>query len=222
MISVLIADDHGLFRKGIIKILNDSGKCQVTGEAENGQELIKKYFILKPDVVLVDISMPGISGIDAFIEIMKMDKSVKALFLTMHDDEEYIYKIFKEGGRGLINKNYLEEDLFKIIQKVYKGEFCFGEKWSPDMMSQIKSSGFRESDSHKNRQYIDSLSEREREIFLLIGNGYSSTQIADKLSIAKRTVDTHRTHLYDKLGVNSFHGLFKLAVEFNISRRKEQ
>lgn len=218
MINVLIADDHGLFRKGIMKILNESGVCRVTGEAENGRELITKYFELKPDILLVDISMPGLSGIDALVEIFEQDRSVKALFLTMHDDEEYIHKVIKAGGRGLINKNYLEEDLFSIIQRVFQGELYFGRKWGSDDLQKLISR-FDSDDFHKDLDSVDKLSEREKEIFLLIGKGYSSNQISESLCIAKRTVDTHRTHMYDKLGVKSFHDLFRFAVEYTLSKK---
>lgn len=220
MISVLIADDHGLFRKGISRILNESGECRVIGEAENGQELIDKYFKLKPDIILVDISMPVISGIDSFMKIVKSDKSARALFLSMYDDEEYVFKVFKSGGRGLINKNYLKEDLYKIIQKVYQGEYYFGEKWNLELMT-MKVSEHKSSKDQFNFQIVDTLSEREREIFQLIGKGYSSNEIANRINIAKRTVDTHRAHIYDKLGVQSFHDLFKLAVEYTIEKKRE-
>ncbi|HEX2962183.1 MAG TPA: response regulator transcription factor [Ignavibacteriales bacterium] len=219
MISILIADDHGLFRRGIIKILNESLHCRVIGEAENGQELIAKYFELKPDVILVDISMPVISGIDAFIKIMESDKSVKALFLTMHDDEEYIIKIYKSGGRGLINKNYLEEDLYKIVQKVYQGDCYFGEKWDKAKLQKL--SVFSPIVVHKNQKDLNRLSSREMEIFILIGKGYSSSQISEKLYISKRTVDTHKTHIYQKLEIRSFHDLFKLAFKYNFDKKQE-
>lgn len=218
MIKVLIADDHGLFRKGIMKILDGSGVCRVIGEAENGKELIDKYFELNPDIILVDISMPGLSGIDALAEIIKQDKYVKALFLTMYDDEQYVYKVIKAGGRGLINKNYLEEDLFSIIQRIYEGELYFGEKWNKDDLPELMSK-YANDDFHQDLDSVNKLSEREKEIFLLIGKGYSSNQISDSLCIAKRTVDTHRTHMYDKLGVKSFHDLFRFAVEYTLSKK---
>ncbi|MGE5497495.1 MAG: response regulator [Syntrophothermus sp.] len=219
MISVLIADDHGLFRKGIIKILNESMKCRVIGEAENGKELIDKYFELMPDVILVDISMPVISGIDAFIKIRESDRSVKALFLTMHDDEEYIFKVYKSGGKGLINKNYLEEDLYKIIQKVNNGDYYFGEKW--DIAKLQKLSENSPGVIHNNQKDLDNLSRREKEIFILIGKGYSCPQISERLKISRKTVEIHKTHIYRKLGVKSFHDLFKFTFKYSIDKKQE-
>jgi len=99
-IEVLIADDHRLFRSGIISLLNEEPDLEVIGEAENGRELVRKYLLLKPDVILVDISMPELSGIDALKQIKKRDKNVKAIFLTMYDGEEYVYYAWKMGAGG--------------------------------------------------------------------------------------------------------------------------
>ena len=129
VIKILVADDHTLFRQGVIRLLSDNQNFVVVAEAENGEELYKKYFQVKPDVVLADISMPGLSGIEAFEKIKAEDKSVKVLFLSMFESEDYVYETYKSGAMGLINKNILEGELYFAIQNVFKGKKYFGSRW---------------------------------------------------------------------------------------------
>ena len=137
-INVLLADDHHLFRAGIKKILDAQNNISVAGEAENGAQLITKYFALNPDVVLVDISMPVLSGTEAINRIKIKDPSVKALFLSMYDSEDYIYLCFISGGMGLINKNSMEDELVKAITKVSKGEKYFGKNYPEQKLNELR------------------------------------------------------------------------------------
>ena len=135
-IKILVADDHTLFRQGIIKLLEEHKEYEVIAEAENGKDLIEKYFNHCPDIILTDIAMPELTGIQAVEEILKRDRNSKALFLSMYDTEEYVYQVLKSGGMGLVNKNILDEELIYAISKItlislrMKVNFCYQKIFS--------------------------------------------------------------------------------------------
>ena len=217
-ISVLVADDHKLFRSGIISLLENEREIFVVGEAENGQELEEKYFKLKPDIVLVDISMPVLSGTDAVKKIKKTDDSIKALFLSMHDDEEYIYYCLKAGGKGLISKNIMKGELILAIKKVYEGGNYFGINRTEDNLRELLNK-YQVYKDH-NLAGIQDFSQREVAILQLISEGLTSSEIAERLLIGKRTVDTHRTHLMQKLNLKSLPELIKYAINYTTAKEK--
>jgi two-component system response regulator NreC len=216
-ISVLVADDHKLFRSGIISLLENEREIFVVGEAENGEELVEKYFRLKPDIVLVDISMPVLNGTEAVKKIKKTDDSVKALFLSMHDEEEYIYYCLKAGGKGLISKNIMKGELILAIKKVYEGGNYFGTNKTEENLKELvnKYQAFKS----QTLSGID-FSQREAAILQLISEGLTSNEIAEKLLISKRTVDTHRTHLMQKLSLKSLPELIKYAINYSSAKEK--
>ena len=130
-IKILVADDHKLFRRGIVKLLESHSNIYVIGEAENGQQLLDEYFKVSPDIVLVDIAMPVMTGLESVEKIKESDPKAKALFLSMFDNDEYIYKVLKSGGMGLINKNIMEGELIFAIEQVYnnrKYRLCYEKK----------------------------------------------------------------------------------------------
>ena len=177
-IKVLIADDHTLFRKGIIKILNELPQVFVIGEAENGEELIKKYFELYPDVILVDIAMPIMSGPAAINKILKRDPKAKALFLSMYDSEEYIYRVLDCGGKGLISKDIVEGELTYALETVFNGEKYFRGDWNDkkleDLIKRFESRQINFTDSD------DEINFREEQILKYINDGLSSKEMAEK------------------------------------------
>jgi len=218
MIKVLIADDHQLFRMGIISLLKDSKDIIVAGEANNGEELYEKYFVIKPDLVLSDISMPLISGIEAIHKIKLNDDSVKVLFLSMYDSEEFIYYTLKVGGLGLVGKNIIKEELISAIQAVYREEYYFGKNFhEKDITALIKK--YDSILSPKVDMNNVSLSPREIQTLKLISEGYTSREIAMELKVSKRTIDTFRTHLMQKLKLKTLPELIKFAIQFSL---KEQ
>jgi two-component system response regulator NreC len=217
-ISVLVADDHKLFRSGIISLLENEREIFVVGEAENGDELVEKYFLLKPDVVLADISMPVLSGTDAIKKIKKTDDSIRVLFLSMHDDEEYIYYCLKAGGRGLISKNIMKGELILAIKRVYEGGNYFGANRTDDNLRDLMNK-YQVFKDH-NISGLEDFSQREDEILHLISEGLTSSEIAEKLFISKRTVDTHRTHLMQKLNLKSLPEFIKYAINYTTAKRK--
>ena len=212
-ISVIVADDHGLFRSGIKEILHSYGNVLLIGEAENGSQLIDLYKKNKADVILVDISMPEMSGIEALIEIRKFDLDVKALFLSMYDAEEYIYAVLTSGGLGLINKNIDRDELYNAIKNVSKGEKYF-KNTTPEQLGKIIDK-FTNTKDFLINNYKD-LTKREKKILYFISEGLTSTEIADKIKLSKRTVDTHRTHLIKKLKLRSLPDLIKFAIQYTV------
>ncbi len=214
IIRILIGDDHSLFRSGITRLLNDDESIFLVGEAENGKELIEKYFELNPDLVLADISMPKLSGTDAISRIKQKDKKVKALFLSMHDGEEYIYYSLKAGGMGLVNKNIMQGELLFAIKQVYSGKYYFGPGITQKKLDEIITKFDNKKIVRKEtNEYL--LTERERDILNLIGKALTSKEIASKLHLSKRTVDSHRNHLMQKLNIENLPKLIRYAVQYS-------
>ncbi|MGE5680227.1 MAG: response regulator transcription factor [Bacillota bacterium] len=217
-IRIIVADDHALFRSGIISLLEDAREFFIVGQVENGQELMDKYFELKPDVILTDISMPFISGTDAVRRIKEKDSSVRALFLSMHEGDEYIYYCLKAGGLGLISKNILKGELIYAIRAVFNGQKYFGAKWTDEKLEQLISKF--DSFAGEDPTISNSLSEKELEILKLIGEGLTSSEIAERTALGKRTIDTHRSHLMQKLNLKSLPELIRYAIQFSIKHHK--
>ncbi len=214
-IKILLADDHKLFRSGIMKILSEHNNLLVLGEAENGEQLIRKYYELNPDVMLVDISMPVLSGTEAVKRIRTIDPTAKALFLSMYDSEDYVYLCVKAGGLGLINKNSMEDELVDAIIKVYNGEKYFGINYTEQKLINllIKFENINKQD--KNIE-ISLLTNREKQLLKLIGDGLTNLEIAGKMNISIRTIEVHRSNLIHKLGIKSLPELIKFAIEYNL------
>jgi len=221
IIKVLIADDHNLFRTGIIKLLKEHKHIQILGEAENGDELIRKYFELLPDIILADIAMPGITGLEAVRKIKEKNSDVKALFLSMHEGDEYIYKAVKSGGSGLINKSILETELVYAIETVYYGKKYFRGVKDEESLEMLVS----EFESNKEKLLTnreESINYREIQILELLKQGLSTREMADKLNLSKRTIDFYRSSLMQKFNLKSATELFRFAINFYKSEENIQ
>ncbi len=212
-IRILVADDHTLFRSGIINLLNDEKDIFIVGEAESGEELIRKYLLTKPDIVLADISMSDMNGIDALKKIKTEDESVKFLFLSMHEGDEYIYYCYNAGGMGLISKRVLKGELLFAIRTVSENKKYFGVNITEEKLNEILEKYNKKKPSPEVEN--DLLTPREKQILHFISEGFTSNEIAEKLFLSKRTVDTHRTHLMQKLNFKSFPELIKYAINFS-------
>lgn len=210
-IRILIADDHRLFRAGLIRLITSDEEIEVVAEAENGQELIEKYFSIHPDIIIVDIIMPFISGTKAVTEIKKTDRTLKALFLSMHDEESYIYQAIKAGGKGLLSKNIEQEELVFAIHTISDGGKYFGLHWTERKLNELV---LRYDHVNNNGQLIRKvrLSERESEVLLLIAENLTSSEIAKKLELSKRTIDNHRINIMRKMGLKSLIELLSFAI----------
>lgn len=216
-IRILIADDHQLFRSGINSLLEDVNEILIVGEAETGEQTIEKYVLLKPDIILLDISMPKLNGIDTLKKLRTMDKDVNIIFLTMHDSEEYVYFAEKFGAKGLISKNTLKGELIYAIKTVYKGEKYFGSQYDKEKLKELKKK-YKDTASEVLDNYTG-LNEREREILKYIAQGLLSKEIEEKLGITKRTVDYHRSRMMQRLGIKSLPEFISYAVKFSIENK---
>ena len=212
VIKILVADDHTLFRQGIIRLLEDRKDFSVIAEAENGSELIEKYFIFYPDIMLADIAMPELSGIQAVQQILKNAPDAKALFLSMYDAGEYVYKVIKSGGMGLVNKNILEDELFLAIEKVIKGEKYFGINWTDEDLKQLIYD--YEKKNVRDSVFNLELNFREEQILQLIIDGATSKDIAEKMQLSKKTIDYYRSNLFRKFDIKTQIELAKCGIKY--------
>lgn len=210
-IRLLIADDHNIVRQGLISILEDHPNIVVVAEAEDGESMYEKYFAFKPDIVLTDISMPRMNGIDASKKILAKDKDAKIIFLTMHNSEEYIYKAIKIGVSGLITKDVIKGELVDAIETVAEGNdyFC---RISEEGIKNIKNK-FEKINNRMQSANTSLLTEREKDILKYISQGFTSEEIAGLLSIGRRTVDITRSAIMEKLNIKTLPQLIRFAVE---------
>jgi len=209
--KILIVDDHEVVRDGLRNILLSLENISIAGEAGNGEDAIKMYNSVKPDLVIMDISMPGMNGIEATKIIKEKDPDAKILILTMHDNQEYLNQIIRSGAKGFILKNTDKEELLDAVKTVASGENFFSKDISKLIIDnyirsakdQEKSDGFKEVP----------LTKREIEILKLIASGYSNQEIANILYISYNTVDTHRKNIMHKLSIKNTAGLVRYAIE---------
>lgn len=211
-IRILIADDHKLFRSGLSSLLSDSREIFIVGEAEDGEDAVKKYLDIRPDVCLLDISMPKKSGIEAAKEILREDDDAKVLFVSMLDGDEYVYYAYKTGGKGLINKNVMKDELIYAIRTIEKGDKYFGAEWTEAKLKDLA----KRFDGKEKRELLImnyEFTERELEILRMISEGLTSTEISEKLFISKKAVDYHRSAIMQKFNLKSLPDLIKFAIE---------
>jgi DNA-binding NarL/FixJ family response regulator len=223
-IRIMLADDHELVRSGLMKLLETYKDLVVVGEAGDGLEAVEKTKLLNPDVLVIDLSMPKLSGIEATKIIRKECPKVAVLVLTMHQNEEYVYQIFKSGAGGYILKDAGKDDLAEAIRTVAKGEKYFSSRVSEIMVNGFlrKSTGHKD-DSPDGLQSLNvQLTKREREVLALIAEGMNNQDISEKLFISARTVDTHRTNIMQKLDIHDAGNLVKFAIEHGFSSIKPQ
>lgn len=210
-ITILVADDHPLVRSGLIKLLEPYNEFSIVGEADDGEEAVTKTIKIRPDVVVLDLSMPKLNGIEATKKIKEKVPSTKVLILTMYDNEEYIYQIFQSGASGYVLKSSTKEQLAQAIRSVAKGEKYFSPEVS-EIMVQAYLHRAKHSDQPSQGDSSLPLTKREKEILLLIGEGLNNVQIAEKLFISPRTVDTHRTNIMQKLNIHDASKLVRFAI----------
>ncbi len=203
-IKVLIVDDHAILRDGIKALLSLNDDFEIVGEASEGKEAIDKAGELEPDVIVMDIGMPSMDGLEATSRIKKKNSKVKVLVLTQHDNKEYILSAVKAGVSGYIPKKALGSDLVSAIRSVFRGDsFLY-----PSATSALIEGYLRQVEDEP----YDRLTEREREVLKLIAEGYTSREIADMLFINLKTVLGHRTKLMEKLDIHNRSELIKYAL----------
>jgi two-component system, NarL family, response regulator NreC len=210
-IRIFLADDHTILREGIRSLLENESDMEVVGEAEDGHQAVKMVRQIKPDVVLMDIAMPRLNGLEATSQIKKLIPDSKILILTMHDNEEYIRKALASGAMGYILKDAAARELMDAIRAVYRGEAVL----SPAVTRLVIEDYLRWGDL-KPEVPQDDLSEREREILQLIAEGNTNKQIAEILCISIKTVQAHRSNLMNKLDLHDRGELIKYAIQKKI------
>jgi len=211
-IEVLLVEDHTIVRKGLCSLLGDTEGVEIIGEAENGREAVRLVEAHRPDVVVMDISMPVLNGLEATKQIKKRFPSTKVLILTMHVNEEYIFEIIKAGASGYIVKMAVPEELVLAIRAVAKGEKFFSPSVSTIIVDALFIKGIQENG---NLSY-PRLTRREREVLQLIAEGHSNRKIAEMLFISIKTVETHRCHIMKKLDLHSAAELTRYAIQKGI------
>ena len=209
-IRVLLADDHTIVRKGLLALLEEETDIRVIGEAENGREAFAKAFELDPDVVVMDIGMPSLNGIEAVKTIKKSRPEIKVLILTMHENEEYIYEALKNGVSGYLLKKSAPRDLVAAIRLAYKGESFLSPSISTKVINRLFRQGTTESVSANTPE--NELTPREREIVQLIAEGRANKEIASELGISVKTVKNHRSNLMDKLDLHNTAEITQFAI----------
>lgn len=211
-IRVLLTDDHTLFRQGIHTLLAEESDIDVVGEASNGTESVEKVTSLRPDVVLMDIGMPGLSSFEATRQIKKIRPTTKVLFLTMYDDEDYLVECMEVGGNGYVLKDSPASQLLAAIRDVYSG----GSYLSPKMLSQLVDD-FRSRIKMTHRQpRFATLTPREKEILKFLAEGQSVKEIAIHLSLSVKTVEAHKFNLMRKLDIHNKAQLVQYAIQKKI------
>ncbi len=211
-IRILIADDHNIVRQSIVGLIESCDEMYVVGEAEDGNKLIEKYLHFKPDVVISDISMPRMSGLEAAEILLSKDPLAKVIFLSIYNTDEYIYKSLKVGALGLIGKDILKGELIEAIKTVAAGEKYFSGKMDEEIEAIRKR--YEDISLKGTGSKIESLNHREKEVLKYISHGLTSEEIATKLYVSKRTVDVTRIALMEKLHVKTAHQLIRFAVEY--------
>jgi len=211
-IRVLIADDHTIVRSGVRLLLEAQPNMEVVGEAGDGFETLALVEALQPDVVLIDVAMPGMDGMEATRQIKSQWPDINVLALTMHRTDEYFFEMLRAGASGYVLKGAATDDLIRAVQVVSEGEvFLY-----PTMAQHLVSNYL--SHMNESAEAGPPLSPREKEILNLLAEGYSSKDIADKLVISPSTVNSHRTNIMAKLGLNKRHELIQYARQHGLLR----
>lgn len=211
MIRILIADDHTLLRNGICALLEDEQDMTIVGEASDGREAVRLAGQLKPNVVLMDIAMPLLNGLEATRQIKREHPEINVLVLTMYDHEEYFRQMLEVGASGYIIKRAAATELVSAIRAVYRGEAIL----SP-AITRLLLEDYLSHEARADRDDPNALSVREREVLQLIAEGKTSREIAEILHLSVKTVQSHRTSLMQKLDLHDRGDLIKYAIQKKI------
>ena len=207
---ILIADDHALFRAGIRALLESEALMEVVGEVSTGDDAVDQAQILKPHVVLMDLSMPGSGGLEATRRIAALNLDTKILVLTAHAEEEYLVPVVDAGASGYLTKTSADTDLIEAVKVVARGQVYLPPKAATLLLKRYK-----ESDEGDDPG-LHSLSSREQEVLALTAEGFGSREIGKKLSISPKTVDTYRARIMEKLGLTHRAELVRFALRVGL------
>lgn len=206
IIRILLVDDHLVLRAGLKALLDAETDMRVVGEASTGEEAIEKAKTLRPDVVVMDLSMPGMGGLEATRRIAE-GGAARVLVLTMHSEEEYLLPVLEAGGSGYVKKTSADEDLTNAIRTVARDEVFLYPNAAKLLLQ-----GFRVRGEDDQPDPLEKLTERERDVLAMTAEGYSSSEIGEKLFISPKTVDTYRSRIMEKLGLHHRSELVRFAL----------
>jgi len=208
-IRVLLVDDHAILRAGLRALLETYADVEIVGEANDGSEAIEQVRKLRPDVVLMDVAMPGMNGLVATRYILEENPATKVLILTQYGNKEYVLPLLEAGAAGYVLKQAADTDLIKAIRSVYRGDsFLY-----PPIAKMVLEAYVSEE---QPPDPYDTLTAREREILVLVAQGYSNREIADILHISPKTVDVHRTRFMKKLDLHSVAEVTRYAIRHGL------
>jgi DNA-binding NarL/FixJ family response regulator len=213
---IVIAEDHTILREGLRALLSTSPDFEIVGEAEDGREAIRCVEKLKPHLVLTDLSMPRMNGMDAIREIKRRSRETKVLVLTVHKTEEYILATLQAGADGYLLKDSTHAELLAAVRHVLSGKHYI----SPGISDKVLDGYLEGRKTLKTRTSWETLTAREREILKLIAEGYKNKEIADDLCISVKTVEKHRANLMEKLNLHNVQALTTFAIERGLVSRE--
>lgn len=207
-IRVLVADDHGVVRKGLVFLLSAEPSMEIVGEASNGRDAVARVEELSPDIAILDIAMPGLSGIDAAAQITRRNPRTGVIMLSMYSDEEFVLRALSAGAKGYLLKDAAEPDLIRAVQTVASGRPFFSPAITAtlleDYMRRLRQAGLHDS--------YDLLTDREKELLHLLAEGKTNKEAATVMNVGVSTVETHRTNLMQKLNLHNTAEIVLYAV----------
>lgn len=209
MIQVLLVDDHAVLRDGLRFLLEAQGDISVVGNAANGRDAVRKVKELKPDAVIMDIAMPDLNGIEATHQIRETHSATRVLILSMYSTTEHVRQALRAGAQGYLLKKSAGSEVVDAVRLIHAG----GRYLSPEIAGIVISDYIADSQATNP---LESLTHRERQILKLIAEGKSSEQIGLSLFLSRKTVDTYRSRLMQKLGIHDLHGLIKFAIDHGL------
>ena len=212
IIRIVLADDHAVVRAGLKAVLQTARDIEVIGEAKNGREAVTMAERFKPDVVVMDLSMPELDGKAATKEIAAMGLSTRVLFLTMHTEEDYLVPLIEAGAAGFLVKSAVDRELIDAVRAV-----AHGDVYVHPSAGRILAKKLTKNDPAKGeREQFEKLTQRERDVLRLVANGYSAPEIGSQLFISPKTVDTYKQRIQEKLGLGHRHDYVQLALRLGL------
>lgn len=212
---ILLADDHAVLRSGLRLLLTSANKYEVVGEASSGIETLSLAERLQPDLILLDLSMPALGGLDALPALRSLAPSARILILTMHDDPQYLRQALKDGASGYVLKKAADTELLSAIQSVLRGEIYV----HPSMTRILLEDMLPEPESADNENTWASLSDREQQVLKMVALGHTSSEIASQFNLSAKTVETYRSRGMEKLGLRTRAALVKFALQEGLVKR---
>ena len=207
MTKILIVDDHPLVRTGFAQLIGDCPDLEVCGEAGDMAEALKQIDATSPDLAIIDFSLAGGSGLDLIEHIKSRGQDILMLVASMHDETLYAERVLAAGARGYINKQEAQDRIIQAIRQVLAGKVYLSQQMTERLLSGMV-------DNNSDRRDIDTLSNRELQVFELIGRGVSTSQMAERLNLSTKTIETHQAHIKKKLGLGSAHELTQRAIRW--------